>query len=74
MAVAHRLNQYISALNEKNNFDLAWEWSGVGDEPEIRIYEKAEGHDLTYGTEGNIFEQIQDALPEWGLVDVPQKE
>lgn len=67
---ARELWKYLDALNEKNDFDLRWEWCGEGEIPQIRVYEENDGHDLTGGNMANIKERIQKALPSWNLEDV----
>lgn len=67
---ARELWRYIDALNEKNDFDLAWKWTGEDDIPIIKVYEQADRHELTSGTMDEIKENIQKALPHWGLEDI----
>lgn len=65
------LSQYLDALNEKNDFDLEWEYErGPRDEPVVKVYEQADRHELCSGDWGEIKINIQKALPRWRLEDV----
>lgn len=69
-AEVHALDKYINAINEKNDFDLAWRWCGNDTTPYIEVYEEAEGHILTGATIDSAVNEVRDALSDWGLEDV----
>lgn len=69
---AKELWRYLDALNAKNDFDLAWKWTGEDDTPIVKVYEQADRHELCSGTMDEIKENIQKALPHWGLDDIEE--
>ena len=73
-AYVHALDEYINSINEYNDFDLAWRWSGHDTHPVVEVYEQADRHILCGGTIYNIINELADALDDWGLVDVPWKD
>lgn len=68
--MTEELNDYIKRLNLKNNFDLAWSWTGNGPQASIEVYEEAERHILTIAPVETIFDSIARNLEDWGLEDV----
>ncbi len=69
-AAIHELNEYLSNLNDINDFDLEWRWDGHDTTPFVQVYEAADNHALAYGTIDSIVNQVRENLTQWGLKDV----
>lgn len=69
-AEVHALDKYLNALNEKNDFDLAWRWAGSDTTPYVEVYEEADRHILCGGTIYSIINEVRESLSDWSLEDV----
>jgi len=68
-SLVKELTAYVDRINRANDFDLAWRWTGHGEEPTIEVYEEADRHTLCGGTRDNIIENLRESLPDWDLCD-----
>lgn len=70
------IKDFIKRVNELNDFDLAWRWNdksaiaqGRLSEPEIVVYEEADGRILCISFPDQTIESMKRWMPDWGLED-----